>query len=338
MTQKSRHVQKMFLLAILVSWLVGLSACSSDKVRAAAPPEIVKDVALLTAQNTITPDYTEATGTVLAAQSAQLSSQVMGAITRVNVREGDQVRRGEVLITIDAARQRSAYDNANAGLNASQQTIAATEADYALAEATMNRYQALYDKKSVSPQEYDEVKARLAASKARRDGAAARVLQAEAAVSEASTAVGFTRIRAPFDGLVIAKLADAGTVAAPGVPLLTIEDPTRFRLEAMVDESQIGVVRVGETVPVVIDSLGNQTIPGKVARIVPDGRSGESNLHRQNRSSAKFPDLAQGCLAGHASPAENANHSSSRKTRCCTGGSWMVFTWWGKTRSRVCDT
>ena len=104
------------------------------------------------------PDYNEATGTVRAAQSAQLSSQVMGAITRVNVHEGDQVRRGEVLITIDAAQQRSVYDSAKAGLIASQQTIAGTDADYALAEATMKRYQMLFDKKSVSPQEYDEVK------------------------------------------------------------------------------------------------------------------------------------------------------------------------------------
>jgi RND family efflux transporter MFP subunit len=269
MTQKSMRVAQLFLLGILVSWLTGLSACNNDKQHATAPPEIVHDVTLLTAQKTMAPDCTEATGTVRAAQSAQLSSQVMGAITRVNVHEGDQVRRGEVLITIDAAQQRSAYDSASAGLSASQQTIAATDADYALAEATTKRYQVLYDKKSVSPQEYDEVKTRLAAAKARREVAAAGRIHAEAAVSEANTAMGFTRIRAPFDGLVVAKLADAGSLAAPGVPLLTIEDPTRFRLEAVVDESQIGTVRLGETVPVVIDSLDNQTITSKVAQIVP---------------------------------------------------------------------
>ena len=269
MIQKPMRVAQLFLLSILVSSLAGLSACSNDKQHATAPPEIVHDVTLLTAQKTMAPDCIEATGTVRAAQSAQLSSQVMGAITRVNVHEGDQVRRGEVLITIDAAQQRSAYDSANAGLSASHQTIAATEADYALADATMKRYQVLLDKKSVSPQEYDEVKTRLAAAKARREVAAAGRIQAEAAVSEANTAVGFTRIRAPFDGLVVAKLADAGALAAPGVPLLTIEDPTRFRLEATVDESEISAVRLGETVPVVIDSLGNQTITGKVVQIVP---------------------------------------------------------------------
>ncbi len=249
--------------------LVGLAACNSDKQHATAPPEKVGDVALITVQKTTIPDYIEATGTVRATQSAQLASQVMGTITRVNVHEGDAVRRGQVLITIDEAQSRAAYQSANAGLQASQQAIAAADADYALAESTMQRYQMLYDKKSVSPQEYDEVKTKLAAAKARRDAAHANSTQAEAAVSEANTAVGFTKIRAPFDGLIIAKLADAGAMAAPGVPLLTLEDPSRFRLEAEVDESQIGAVRLGATVPVVIDALGNQAMTGKVAQIVP---------------------------------------------------------------------
>ncbi len=249
--------------------LAGLSGCSNDKQQAKPPTEEVRGVALLVAQRTTVPDYVEATGTVRATQSAQLASQVMGTITRVNVHEGDAVRRGQVLVTIDEAQSKAGYQSANAGLQASQHTIAAADADYALAESTMRRYQTLFDKKSVSPQEYDEVKTRLAAAKARRDAAHAGSVQAEASVSEASTAMGFTKIRAPFDGLIVAKLADTGAMAAPGVPLLTLEDPSHFRLEAMVDESEIGLVRSGATVPVVIDSLSNPTIAGKVVQIVP---------------------------------------------------------------------
>ena len=215
------------------------------------------------------PDVVEATGTVRAALSAQLASQVMGTITRVNVHEGDHVRRGEVLVSIDEAQQQAAYTSAKAGLRASQESIAAADADYALAESTMKRYQMLNDKKSVSPQEYDEVTTKLTAAKARRDAAHAGRTQAEAGVSQASTSVGFTKVRAPFDGIVIAKLAEPGAMAAPGVPLLTVEDPSRFRLEAQVDESKMGAVKLGETVPVVIDALGDQPIEGKVTQIVP---------------------------------------------------------------------
>ena len=133
----------------------------------------------------------------------------------------------------------------------------------------MQRYRMLYDKKSVSPQEFDEVKTRLAAAEARRDAARSGRTQAEAGVSQAGTAISFTKVRAPFDGIVIARPAEPGAMAAPGVPLLTLEDPSRFRLEATVDESKIGAVRFGESVPVVIDALGDQSIAGKVTQIVP---------------------------------------------------------------------
>jgi len=260
-----------FVPSVLIAALmvVGLAACSNEKQHATAATQEVVNVPLITVQQTMVPDYVEATGTVRAAQSVQLASQVMGTITRVNAHEGVAVRRGEVLITIDEAQPRAAYQSASAGLRASEQNVAAADADYALAESTMKRYEMLYDKKSVSPQEYDEVKTKLAAARARRDAAHANSAQAEAAVSEANNAVGFTKIRAPFNGLIVAKLADAGAMAAPGVPLLTLEDPSCFRLEAAVDESQIGAVRPGASIPVVIDALGNEAIAGKVVQIVP---------------------------------------------------------------------
>ena len=248
---------------------VVMVGCSEGKPAAPAPAEKIHGVAVMRVQKTSVPEAVEATGTVRAALSAQLSSQVMGTITRVNVHEGDRVRRGEVLVSIDETQQQAAFAGANAGLRASQESIAAADADYALAESTMKRYQMLYDRKSVSPQEYDEMKTRLAAAKARRDAAHAGREQAEAGLSQAGTAMSFTKVRAPFDGLVIAKLAEPGAMATPGMPLLTVEDPSRFRLEATVDESKIGAVRLGESVPVVIDALGEQPIEAKVTQIVP---------------------------------------------------------------------
>jgi RND family efflux transporter MFP subunit len=263
------HGSKSMKPALAILAIGALAACSESKPAVQGPAEKVHGVALMQVQEATVPNVVEATGTVQAALSAQLASQVMGTITRVNVHEGDPVRRGQELVAIDAAQQQAAYAGAQAGLQASQETIAAADADYALAESTMQRYQMLYDKKSVSPQEYDEVKTRLAAAKARRDAAHAGRSQAEAGVSQASTAIAFTKVRAPFDGLVIAKLAEPGAMAAPGVPLLVVEDPSRFRLEARVDESKIGAVKLGETVPVVIDALGDAPIVGKVVQIVP---------------------------------------------------------------------
>lgn len=262
---------------LLVSLALFSTACSNQKPAAISAPETVSGITLFTAQRTIVPDYMDATGTVRAADSAQLASQMMGTITHVHVHEGDHIRRGEVLISIDAAQPRAAFQNATAGVQASDQGIAAADAEYSLAEATMRRYQMLYDKKSVSPQEFDEVKTKLAAAKAHRDAAHAGRAQAEASLSEANTVVGFSSIRAPFNGVVTAKLADVGAMAAPGVPLLTVEDPSHFRLEVQVDESQMGAVHLGAAIPVVIDALGDPAISGKVIQIAaaanPSSRS-----------------------------------------------------------------
>jgi RND family efflux transporter MFP subunit len=257
------------ILPAAVLGVMSLAGCKETKPTAQAAAEKVRGVVVMQIQKATVPDAVEATGTVRAVLSAQLSSQVMGTVTRINVQEGDHVRRGEVLVSIDESQQQAAYAGAKAGLQASQESIAAADANYSLAESTMKRYQMLYDKKSVSPQEYDEVKTKLAAAQAQRDIARARATQVEAAVSQAGTAMSFTKVRAPFDGIVIAKLAEPGSMAAPGVPLLTVESSSDFRLEVQVDESKIGAVKLGETAPVVIDSLDEQAVSGKVTQIVP---------------------------------------------------------------------
>lgn len=249
--------------------LAGGLGCTSEKPAKPPAAEVVSDVPILTVQRTAVPDYYEAVGTVRAAQTSQLASQTMGTITSVSVHEGDRVRRGQVLAVVDETQPRAGFAGAQAGVNASQQEVAAAEADYALAQSTLQRYQGLFDKRSISPQEFDEVKTRFAAAQARLAGARAGKAQAEAAQAQARTNLDFSRIRAPFDGVVTAKLADVGMMAAPGTPVLVVEDPSRFRLEATVDEGTLGMVRLGDQVGVDLDALRGKDLQGKVVQIVP---------------------------------------------------------------------
>ncbi len=201
------------------------------------------------------PDLLEAVGTVRAAQSSQLSSQMMGNIVELRVHEGDHVQRGQVLAVIDGTQPRAAVDRATAAESASGQEVAASDSDLTLAQSTLNRYQNLYDKKSVSPQEFDEVKARYQAALAHRDMTLAGQVQAKAALAQAHTSFSYTRILAPFDGVVTERKADPGTLASPGLPIFTVEGLGHYRLEATVNENDLRYVQMGEQVPVVVDAL-----------------------------------------------------------------------------------
>jgi len=257
--------------ATLASAILGLSfvGCSNQQQGVSAAPESVSDVSVVSANATDIPDIFEAVGTVRADQTSQLAAQMMGNIVEIRVREGDHVKRGQILGVIDDAQPRAALDRATAADRAAQQEIAASESDFALAEATFERYQMLYDRKSVSPQEFDEIKARCQAAQARREMARAGQAQAKAAVQQARTGLGYAHIAAPFDGLVTDKKADVGTLASPGMPIFTVEDLRRYRLEATVNESDLRYVRQGEQVSVLIDALGGRELKGKVVEIVP---------------------------------------------------------------------
>jgi RND family efflux transporter MFP subunit len=269
----NRNSVFIFIAAVFAMLFVtaGLTSCSSEQKQAAVPPETVNGVALMPVSRTTVPDVVESVGTVHAGESAKIAAQMMGNIVAVNVHEGDHVRRGQILAVIDDSQPRAVLERAQAAVSAADHGAAAAESDYGLAQSTLKRYEELYSKKSVSPQEFDEIKARAQGASARRDMAGSGQAQAQAALSQARTSLEYTRVRAPFDGVVTERKVDSGALAAPGMPLLTIEGSGRFRLEANVDETSLRDVKMGETVRVAIDALGGDqsAIEGKVVQIVP---------------------------------------------------------------------
>jgi RND family efflux transporter MFP subunit len=94
---------------------------------------------------------------------------------------------------------------------------------------------------------------------------------AEATKQSAEAQLSYTVIKAPFDGLVTEKKIEVGELAAPGQPMLKLEDPKRARLEATVAEGDLRSVTVGGRVPIVIDALGDQPLTGTVAQVLPSG-------------------------------------------------------------------
>lgn len=266
----NRRYQAFAAVSFLAITFAGaLSGCSSEHATQAEAPESVSGVAVIVAQKVTIPDWLETVGTVQAAQTSQVASQMMGTIVQISAREGDHVQKGQVLAVIDDSQPLAAVEQATAAANATKNEVSAANSEFTLAGATLKRYQQLYEEKSISPQEFDEVRARYQSAEARRDMAQAGQAEASAALTQARTSLGYTRIRAPFAGIITEKKADAGTLASPGMPIFTIEDTRHYQLEAAVDESDIRLVRLGEAVSVALDALGNSEPHGRVAQIVP---------------------------------------------------------------------
>ncbi len=272
------------LLSIFVPTLTLLliagtfTSCSSRKADTTTAPEVVHGIQLSQAKSAEIPDILDVPGTVHAVETAQLAPQMMGTIVAVKVHEGDKVGRGEVLALIDAAQPAAGVDRAQAAVAAANHEVAAAESQYALAKSTLARYQSLFDKHSVSPQEFDEVKTRFEGASAQLDMAKSGQAQAAAALAQARTMLSYTQIRAPFAGVVTLRSADPGALASPGVPILTIESTGRYRLETSVDESQMQYVHLGEKVQVRFDTMPDKELTGSVSQIIPAADPGSRNF------------------------------------------------------------
>ena len=270
-------------LAGMVMSTLLLVGCREETVkRASVPPAAAIPVRVAEVTSEGWPGVYEATGTVRARNVATISSKVMGYVQQVNAREGDHVRAGQLLIMIEAHDLDAAYRKAELGRAEVQASI--PEADYAaagakanleLAQITFKRVQELASKKSVTTQEFDEASARVKAAQANYDMARSRrtqidsrLAQAEQEIRSANIAREYARITAPFAGLVTAKNVEAGNLATPGAPLLTIEQDGAYRLEVAVDESKAPAVRLGQMVEVTLDAVTRKAI-ARVSEIVP---------------------------------------------------------------------
>ena len=265
--------------ALLMS--VAQAGCSARRA-AAAPADAAEPIAVTIAQVAMTDVASgiDSGGVVQARTTATITARIVAPVREVRVSPGDQVRKGQTLIVLDGAdlaagarAARSAALAAEQGSKAAAAELQAAEAGLALARASYSRIAGLEAKRSATAQELDDATATLRSAEARVAGTSARALQAASAVEsaratsdQASTTESFTTIAAPFDGMVTGKMVEPGNMASPGLPLLRLEDTRGFRLEVRVDESRIGQIRNGDSVPVFLGT-GTTSITGTVVEV-----------------------------------------------------------------------
>ena len=243
-----RYSMKRLLLSTLVAAIPFFSGChkASEQNQTELPSATVRVQTVERKSRAATEDVV---GTVRPKLSAVIEAKVSGRIEQMLVVPGQLVKAGEKLVLLDAHEIQSRLDQAAA---ARQQ-----------AESDLKRATDLMQQKILSQSEFDNAQSKF------------RI--AAAAEAEAKTMLDYTLIVAPFDGVITRKLADVGDLAAPGKPLLQMENPDTLRLEADVPEALVGNVKLGDKLAVRIAAVTNE-IEGTVAEMSPDRRSKQPHL------------------------------------------------------------
>ena len=251
-------------------FVVGLTAsgCSDSKHGVATAPVTVSGLTVTAVKVSDLPETLDVVGTVRARTSALVSARISGTVSVLHVREGDRVRKGQVLGQLDSKENLAQATGAVAAIDEAKRGVEEAQARQKLADSTFGRFKKLYEEQALTRQEFDT-------RQTERDLAHQAVARAEARLrqtQEASRAAGamadYTRIVAPISGVIVAKQADLGSTVFPGQPLMTIDDEGSYQLELAIPESQVRAVHAGTAVQVQIDATGS-SFAARVTEVVP---------------------------------------------------------------------
>lgn len=272
--------------------LIVLTGCGGEiePGRTGGEPLVVSGLELSEVEVRTLPGAEAFVGTVESSDRGLVAARIDGRVGRIAVREGDRVKAGELLLTLEENQARDRLAAAEGGLRE-----AAARLD--LAEKTHARYLKLFEKEAVTPQEMDQVAAAL-------EMARQSLRQAEAGAGAARTGASYSRVTAPYAATVVRREVEEGSTVMPGTPLLVLDRRGAMRVRVDLPESWTGRLSAGDELTVEIPSL-ERRLTGRVSEILPatDPRS---------RTFAAKLDLppSEGVVAGlfaRVFPGENAS-------------------------------
>lgn len=255
------------LLVVAVGAIVALGAAKSKNkaVEVRMEPVTARDlVAVVTASGKIEPDT-----------KVDILSDIQGRITRIAVKEGDMVRKGDFLLQIDAAVYQAAVSRAEALLSSSQSDLIRSRANQEQARRALDRSLELQKSSPtlITTESIEQAQTAFDVAVANTKASQANVDQARAGLQEARDNLSKTRIVAPISGRVTRLAVEEGEVAVPGTfsrdvgLLMTIADMSRILAKVQVDETDVVRLAEGDSVEVSIDAFPDTTFAGKVTKI-----------------------------------------------------------------------
>ena len=247
-------------------------------------------------------------GTVQSKVQVTISGKITGILTRLHADQGDEVKTGQILAELDSTELKSRTAAAQSARGRSERDLARARADLLKAEANLGlarsnhaRNEEVFKPGYIPAATFDASKSalRVAESEVIASKAAVDAIQATAAQTEHEAAatkdiLGYTRIVAPMDGLIIARKAEVGTILPPGAPIFQMVD-YQVWAASWIDERMIADVRVGQKASIVLRS--GRTFEGEVARL----GSAADTVTRELEVDVKFSTLPSPLVIGEES-------------------------------------
>lgn len=232
-----------------------LLACE-DSAKINAPEPNSWQAPIITVQEqTLNEEYTTI-GSVVADRSINISSRISSYISQLTVREGETISAGQLLVVLDDEELTNNINQARAAVEAAQALLEDVSGD-------LIRFNKLLQQGSIS-----EVKVRK--TKLQKSTAEESLNGAKAALSQAEAQRQYIHIRSPADGIVTNRHLEVGSLATPGMPILTIESRDKLKFETFAAESQLNNIKINDTVALDVDNIARPLV-GRVAQIIYAG-------------------------------------------------------------------
>lgn len=295
------------LFYILIFFLIAAVAGCGKKAPVASQPEKVVPVKVATSNLEDLSEYQSFPGKVEASGEVNLSAKVGGRVEQILVKEGQEVKQGQVLIKLEQKdvlsqvnQARSGYDSAVAELENLKngqlpQQIAQLESafnqarvNFENAEENYNRMKSLVEQGAISKQQFEGAELQYKVAKEQYEAAStqlnlvkeksapqnllamqARVNQAKAALDAAQAALDNTLITSPIDGTVGSINAEVGQILSPGVPVITVGNLKDAEIQINVTEDRINALKLGQEAEITVDSANVSALKGRIVSISP---------------------------------------------------------------------
>ena len=242
---------KKIFIPILTVALILLTSCNGEKKEAPA-----KELAIAVKVSGISSDnnspFVTASGKIEAENSANLSTRMMGYVTKIHVQVGQKVGAGQLLVSINNTDLQAKKAQVDASIHQATASYSNAKKDY-------DRFVNLFKEQSASQKELDDITARYEMAKAGLEGA--RQMR-----NEILAQFSYSNITAPFSGVVTNTFVKEGDMANPGMPLVSLEGASKLQVTAMISENDIVSIKKGMTVNVLVKS-SNVTLTGKVSEV-----------------------------------------------------------------------